>query len=805
MAGKVTPLDKQKPLETQNDLVTYDVSSIWSGVGRDGDRYNPDDLIGRKGIGIYSKMLVDDQVKAATEFKLAAIMARGYEFGFDDSTKLSKEQQAERINIVWKIIDAVTGSFDTCIENVACGREFGFSVTEKVLTEVMIDGRAYTGINKLVLRDPSSFTFKADDYGELKGIRQNVSAREVDVDPRKVIHYVHKPKWDQFYGRSELRAAYDWWYIKQQVMRMWPMFLEKFAGGVAVASQAADSQGMSATEKTALQDALKNMKAISSVIMPKGIELEVLFPTTTDAYEKCITFCDQAIARSQLVPNLLGVSHTGQTGAFAQSQTQFEGFLWTIKQDGNALAECLNEQLFRPLFDINFGDKEYPWFKFKPASFEHVKWILSTWKDLLGAKAVVASEQDEAYIRKLLEMPSREPDEVLINPVEQANQEADRQLKIDALKQGAQQTAGQQLERSLRDQLDQLAATITSKLTNPVNVTVNSPVDARTETHSHGHGEEKGKVSLSFLMDKAAERVNFAVIEQRTEAMAATHINELATIIAKAARRALGTEENMRQLMDNEPSDVIALDINAADRGKLRSACKELLNDAWNMGSNMASNEMDRARKSSTPEMMRAVKFKALRDNAVAYFDNQSFRMAGDASDQTRKIIQQALQNGIKYGKPISEVRADIWFTLVSRGMTLKQVVEGIETDTAVNAALNKLWADTEDKAAAYLNTVVRTNTFEAFNEARFAEFSDPELADFVLALRYSAVMDSSTTEICRALDGSVWKTDSEMWNKYRCPNHWNCRSVLIPITAIDGWDGQESDPPTVEPQEGFK
>jgi len=31
-----------------------------------------------------------------------------------------------------------------------------------------------------------------------------------------------------------------------------------------------------------------------------------------------------------------------------------------------------------------------------------------------------------------------------------------------------------------------------------------------------------------------------------------------------------------------------------------------------------------------------------------------------------------------------------------------------------------------------------------------------------------------------------------------------NCRSVLVPITQIDGWDGVESDEPTVQPQDGF-
>jgi hypothetical protein len=31
-----------------------------------------------------------------------------------------------------------------------------------------------------------------------------------------------------------------------------------------------------------------------------------------------------------------------------------------------------------------------------------------------------------------------------------------------------------------------------------------------------------------------------------------------------------------------------------------------------------------------------------------------------------------------------------------------------------------------------------------------------------------------------------------------------NCRSVLIPVTELDGWDGQESPEPSVQPAAGF-
>ena len=104
----------------------------------------------------------------------------------------------------------------------------------------------------------------------------------------------------------------------------------------------------------------------------------------------------------------------------------------------------------------------------------------------------------------------------------------------------------------------------------------------------------------------------------------------------------------------------------------------------------------------------------------------------------------------------------------------------------------------------AYLNTLIRTNTFEALNEARFAAFEDPDLAGMVVAYEYSAILDNNTTEICQALDDGIWSQDNPIWETHRPPNHYNCRSLLVPILVTDNWDGVESPPPTVEPQDGF-
>src|SRR6185295_12763214 len=150
------------------------------------------------------------------------------------------------------------------------------------------------------------------------------------------------------------------------------------------------------------------------------------------------------------------------------------------------------------------------------------------------------------------------------------------------------------------------------------------------------------------------------------------------------------------------------------------------------------------------------------------------------------------------------DTRQVIWDRLVSRGFTSREAVLETEEDAGVVRALKDTWGVSEKQTAAYLDTLARTNLFEAMNEARYAEFTDPELGDFVVALEYSAILDDRTTDICESLNGSVYSADSDEWNNIRPPNHFNCRSVLVPITAVDGWDGRESPKPTVQPQKGF-
>jgi hypothetical protein len=256
MGGTVTPLNSPFPDQRPDKVTTYDLINTLSSTY---PRTNTDSLVGQKGLQIYSLMANDEQVKAVMTFKRDAITARGWTFHMRDDSPLSEEERKRRVSVMTECVKRMRGSFSDALNMIATGRAYGFSVTEKVYGQIDINGKAWTGINQLLGRDPMSFFFYTDEYGTLNRIEQKVTGKPpLNVDPDRVIHYVHSPEWDHVFGRSDLREAYNAWYAKTQVRNLWLLYLEKFAGGVIVAKRIDENAPSHGTpEYRSLQDALK--------------------------------------------------------------------------------------------------------------------------------------------------------------------------------------------------------------------------------------------------------------------------------------------------------------------------------------------------------------------------------------------------------------------------------------------------------------------------------------------------------------------------------------------------------------------
>jgi SPP1 gp7 family putative phage head morphogenesis protein len=98
---------------------------------------------------------------------------------------------------------------------------------------------------------------------------------------------------------------------------------------------------------------------------------------------------------------------------------------------------------------------------------------------------------------------------------------------------------------------------------------------------------------------------------------------------------------------------------------------------------------------------------------------------------------------------------------------------------------------------AARSEVIARTNIMDMYNHARLTMMQRPELKAWVQAYRYTAILDSVTTPLCRSLHGKIF-TD-ETLNGYVPPNHYNALAEGTLIRTREGMAPIEGVSPGME------
>lgn len=777
--------------------------------GADFPKYNPDTLLTRKGYAIYSKMMLDEQVKAVVRFKRDAITSRDYLFSCDYDA-LSEEEQQRRIKLFNKLIEKMEKPFTDALNGIMSSVYNGFSMTEKVLAPVDVEGVAWIGVKRLKLRPCDTFFFHVDEFGNVEKVRQQFDGREQNIELSRFIHFVQNPDYDEHYGRSELRECYRAYFSKDMIIKFQNIHLERFAAGfVWVAPKEGKQLSQQSPEFASLQSVLRNLQATSSIILPSGYELNIEHPATTDAFEKAISQHDKSIAKALLVPNLLGISEQGSVGSYSQSQTQLEAFLWTLDADATRLEAALNQQLFKELGDLNFGDGMYPQFKFKPVSDTRKLEIVKIWQQLVTGGAVQATDADEAFLRDALELPKKpliegDAPDLILNG-------AQVQSLVDIVAQVGAGTLSPEAAKALITAVFPISEEQAAKMVDSARVEPAAEVDPATGLPKAKQppppaSEDKDKLPVlddqgKHLVDetivgkmgvtvsafsKAMKRVDFAVIANKADNSTKDTAYELAAINSAAVERLVTLAGTLKLgTAEGNPNDIQKIQYTASEMSQLKAAATKGLVEAWRIGEAHAKKEIAKSKGATF-----ATDDLALQDVAAAYIKQKGYTLAGDISAATQKTIRNILMEGVKVSKTAEETKQAIYKALEADGMLTEEAVEDALGTTTVKST------------NARIETAIRTTSFEAINEARYNVFSDPALDGFVEALEYSAILDDRTTEICSQLNGETFGIDSDVWSTFRPPNHFNCRSLLVPVTTRDTWT--EGDEPSVMPQKGF-
>lgn len=205
-----------------------------------------------------------------------------------------------------------------------------------------------------------------------------------------------------------------------------------------------------------------------------------------------------------------------------------------------------------------------------------------------------------------------------------------------------------------------------------------------------------------------------------------------------------------KKIVKNQDSSKIE-ELKLKNLAKLKQLIKANLRQLFKDGFSMAQAELNKG-EFRTP---------LADEEFLSVLEDETFQFIGDWEYNVRKDARKILFNAIKDGTPLSEV------------------LDKIEIEGAKNAE-------------ASIERYVRTKTTEVLNRGRQAYFNS---SDVIVGYELSAIDDGRTSDICSGLNGRRFPKGSEPVP----PLHFNCRSVLIPITKYDEEQPDDEIPKSIE------
>jgi SPP1 gp7 family putative phage head morphogenesis protein len=746
--------------EMRNDEAWYE--NTFFGGKLKFEEYNPDQLAARHGFSIYKKMLRDPQIKASYNFLVDTIISRKYFFDFD----VDDVKQKEVVDFFnWNLESKLEGTFLNAMKAILLAKVYGFSLTEKILAVDAWQNKQKIILKALKQKDTSSFTIKHDVYGNVFSFIQDQNGTHKDISKEKFIYFVYQKELEPIWGESDFFTIYRPWWEKTNILKFRDIYLERIAGGFLVATPRDNAPNLSPSEKRDFENAMSRLTQSSALRVPNGFDVKVEHGINTSAFEEAIEHCDKQITRGLLVPNMIGLGDSGNTGSFAQAEVHFNSFFLMVAYQGELLSDVLNEQLFVPLARLNFDVEEVPIFKFDPLSQQQKRESVDSWIKAFEKGAVSNTEQDELKTRSLLDYP--------VESVKETNDK--KTIKEESKEPEAKKEEPPTIKNTeLKFEEDPL----------------NTPLNR-----------------LNFKeLERAYNKFEEDLIEDSSEAIDKAFDDILREIKKQTSKK---NDQNVVEFTPITPSS----------KKQMQKAFKSNLRNAYIFGNKLAKEEIRTASKKLSESAQQKVEEGLLfsKKMGVKYGDNITWRIFDFVEGIKKEDIDKVLASvSFNITGDITKDMEDTARTILNNGIVQNQsfdeIVDNVERalapllGKATTTATGKVELDPTERSR--VNTIARTNLTTIFNQSFLSVYTDPELEGFVEAFQYSSILDSRTTEFCESYDNFTRPVDDEIWATITPPNHFNCRARIVPVTAVDEWNSTKKlptvDKQLVQPGAGF-
>ena len=425
------------------------------------------ELKGKQGIRKYREMRDNDATIGAVMYATEQIL-RDVPRIVEPSDK-KNEKAVEMAKWLETVFDDMEHSLDDHISEALSSLTFGFAVFEPVYKirggPKFVDPKrkskhsdGHYGIRKLASRAQWTIdSFKVDEKtGEILGVNQERSALTSNFIPKnKLVHYRTTTTNNDPSGRSILRNAFKSYVYLNTMQVTEGIAVERELNGIPIIRIPSDYLADDATED---QIAIRKMaerigrdlkfNEQGSIVLPSDVwvvedkatthrlvdvELIASNGNRNIAIDPIIRRYQHDIARSVMAEFLMLGSNS--TGSYALSKSKTDIFLRSVESYINTIYDVLNEQIVKPLWELNGFDIELmPTLKAGDVAPHDLDALGSYLRNLNGADINLTEQVD--IIDALLanaELPLLDR-ELYQKGLEEKKQQEKDKLKVDAIK-----------------------------------------------------------------------------------------------------------------------------------------------------------------------------------------------------------------------------------------------------------------------------------------------------------------------------------------------------------------------------------
>lgn len=308
---------------------------------------------------------------------------------------------------------------------------YGHSVFEQVYEP---DAFGLLRLKKLAWRPPRTISqFIVAPDGGLEAITQHglLSGQRgpVKIPINHLVVHVNEREGANWIGQSLLRSAYKMCVLKDRVLRVQTMSIERNGLGVPVYTAAPVPTGAdpdahktwTESEKDAGLQIAQDFRAgdDSGASIPNGAKLELLALTgKLPDTNRPLQYFDEQIARAVLA-HVLNLGGDDSTGSYALGDTLESIFTNSLNAVAAEFVDVTQQHVIEDYVDLNWGpDEPAPRLVVSKIGAENPV-TADAIRALVDAKVITPDEALEGHIRELLRLPARLA-EIIPDPTEPA-------------------------------------------------------------------------------------------------------------------------------------------------------------------------------------------------------------------------------------------------------------------------------------------------------------------------------------------------------------------------------------------------